>query len=282
MDKVLEEFPYKNQIPCKAAASPAANYLFMVKENTAKIGPRRKEIFHSTVAQLLFLSIWMRPNILMMVTFLCTRVKEPDEDDWKKLIRVLGYLNGTRKLFLKIGIDDSNQMRFYADASFGVHKTYRSHIGGCMMMGTGCIISSSAKQKLNTKSSTEAELVAADKISNILMWSKNFMECQGYAKEVVLYQDNKATRLLLENGKASSGKRTRYLNIRYFYLHGLIKKQLMKTEYCLMSDMIADFFTKPLQAKHFSQLRAIIMDKNDKVRSVYMNTGVCWTYYYSM
>ena len=128
-----------------------------------------------------------------------------------------------------------------------------------MTMGTGCIILRSAKQKLNTKSSTEAELVAADNISNILMWSKNFMECQGYVKDVILYQDNKATKLLLENGKASSGKRTRHLNIKYFYLHNLINKNLMKTEYCLMSDMTADSFTKPLQAKHFIQLRAIIM-----------------------
>ena len=79
---------------------------------------------------------------------------------------------------------------------------------------------------------------------------------------MVLYQDNKATKLLLENGKASSGKCTRHLNIRYFYLHNLIKKKLMRTEYCSMSDMIADFFTKPLQAKHFSKLRAIVMGQN--------------------
>ena len=100
-----------------------------------------------------------------------------------------------------------------------------------MMMGMGCIISRSAKQKLNTKSNTEAELVAADEISNILMWSKNFMECQGYVHNMVLYQNNKATRLVLENGKASSGKCTRHLNIRYFYLHDLIRKKLMRTEY---------------------------------------------------
>ena len=86
VDKVPEEFPYKNQIPSKAALTPAANYLFTVKENTQKIGPRRKETFHSTVAQLLFLSIQTQPDILMTVTFLCTWVKEPDEDDWKKLI----------------------------------------------------------------------------------------------------------------------------------------------------------------------------------------------------
>ena len=122
-----------------------------------------------------------------MVTFLCIRVKEPDKDDWKKLMRVMSYLNSTRQLFLRIGIDNSNQMRFYADASFGVHRTFRSHIGGCMTMGTGCIISRSAKQKLNTKSNTEAELVAAGNISNILMWSKNFMECQGYIHDMILY-----------------------------------------------------------------------------------------------
>ena len=44
------------------------------------------------------------------------------------------------------GINDSNQMKFYADTSFGVHRTFRSHMGGCMTMGTGCIISRSAKQ----------------------------------------------------------------------------------------------------------------------------------------
>ena len=86
-------------------------------------------------------------------------------------------------------------MKFYADASFGVHRTFRSHTGGCMTMGTGCIISTSAKQKLNTKSSTEAELVAADDISNILMWSKNFMEFQGYTRNVIFYQDNNAVKL---------------------------------------------------------------------------------------
>ena len=57
VNKGLEEFPYKIQVPTKAARTPAANYLFTVKENTAKIGPKRKEVFHSTVAQLLFLSI---------------------------------------------------------------------------------------------------------------------------------------------------------------------------------------------------------------------------------
>ena len=67
------------------------------------------------------------------------------------------------------GIDNSNKMRYYADASFGVLKTFCSYTEGCIKIGTECVISKSSKQKLNIKSSTEAELVVVDNVSGILM-----------------------------------------------------------------------------------------------------------------
>ena len=66
----------------------------------------------------------------------------------------------------------------------------------------------SCKQKLNTKSSTEAELVGVDYASKMLLWMKNFMEEQGYKTEPVLYQDNQSAMLLENNGTESSSKRT--------------------------------------------------------------------------
>ncbi len=72
-------------------------------------------------------------------------------------------------MYLTIKIDDSKTIKWYADASFAVHKDYKSHMGGVMSLGQGAVISRSSKQKLNTKSSTEAELVVADNISNLLM-----------------------------------------------------------------------------------------------------------------
>jgi len=67
-----------------------------------------------------------------------------------------------------------------------------------MTLERGCILNRSSKQKLNTGSSTEAKLVGADDMSQLIFWSKRFMEAQDYEiKHSVLCQDNKSTILLL-------------------------------------------------------------------------------------
>ena len=71
-----------------------------------------------------------------------------------------------------------------------------------------------SKQKLNTRSSTEAELVACDDVITKILWTRLFMKSQGYEIEQnILFQDNKSTILLVENGKKSAGKRSRAINI---------------------------------------------------------------------
>ena len=86
------------------------------------------------------------------------------------------------------------------------------------------------------------------------------MEAQGYkVKKNILKQDNKSTILLLENGKKSSSKRTRAINIRYFFLTDQIEKGNLTVDYCPTSEMTGDYFTKPLQGKLFEKLRKQIM-----------------------
>ena len=72
---------------------PAVTYLVNMNKKGKKLDRECQEIFHATMAKALFLSCRSRPDIKCTVLFLCTRVKEPDEDDWKKLIRLLHYLN---------------------------------------------------------------------------------------------------------------------------------------------------------------------------------------------
>ena len=75
------------------------------------------------------------------------------------------------------------------------------------------------KQKLVSKSSTEAELVATNDVMPQLLWTKYFLEAQDYVtKANKLYQDNMSTILLEKNGKWSSSKRTKHINIRYFFI----------------------------------------------------------------
>ena len=146
-----------------------------------------------------------KETVSSTVTLLCTRVQNPKEDDWKKLIRLLEYANGTRDDVLTLTCDDLQVLKWYVDASFAVHPDFKSHTGACMTYGTGTPITMSRKQKLNTRSSTEAELVGVDDAVNMILWTKLFLEAQGYKISTnVLYQDNKSAILLEKNGKRSS------------------------------------------------------------------------------
>jgi len=128
----------------------------------------------------------------------------------------------------------------------------RSHSGIVMMLGKGAVYSSLCKQKLNTKSSTEAELVGIDYAMGQVLWTRHFLAAQGeYVSTTTSYQDNKSTILLAENGRASSSKHTRHLNVRYYFITDQITKGHVKVAFCPMQDMVADFFTKPLQGNLF-------------------------------
>lgn len=86
-------------------------------------------------------------------------------------------------------------------------------------MGRGFPITASTKQKLNTKSSTVSELVGVDDMMPVIIWTHYFLLSQGYEIfENLLLQDNKSSFLLEKNGKSSSSKRTRDVNIRYFFI----------------------------------------------------------------
>jgi hypothetical protein len=86
------------------------------------------------------------------------------------------------------------------------------------------------------------------------------MEAQGYqVQDNILFQDNKSAILLEKNGKASSSKRTKHINIRYFFITDCINKGNVSLVWCPTGDMIGDFMTKPLQGALFQKFRDQIM-----------------------
>ena len=122
-------------------------------------------------------------------------------------------------------------------------------------------MSGSTKQKVNTRSSTESELVGVDDFTSKILWTKKFLEQQGYeGNETIVYQDNMSTIKLLENGRSSCGKRTRHLDIKYFFLTDLIKRKEVDLQYCPTEKMTADYMTKPLTGRKFAEFRAALMN----------------------
>jgi len=116
-------------------------------------------------------------------------------------------------------------MKWWINASFAVHQDMHSHTGATMSLGKGGIYSSSTRQKINTKSSTEAELVGVSDALNMVIWTKNFLSDQGFqVTDNVVYQDNHSAILLKANGRAPSGWCTQHINIRYFFVTDRIKQ----------------------------------------------------------
>ena len=131
-----------------------------------------------------------------------------------------------------------------------------------MSMGGGALMCTSKKQRLNTKSSTEAELVAVDDMMLQIIWTRNFLLAQGFQLNGnVVYQDNQSAILLERNGSASSSKRTRHINIRFFFAKDCVQAGELSIEYCPTESMVADFFTKPLQGQKFLEFRKLIMNE---------------------
>ena len=106
MEKYIEvmnnKFPFPELINNKEVTTPATVNLFKVNPNATKLDPMRTDIFHSFTAKNFFLSQCSHLDIMLTVTFCCTQGKAPDEDDWKKLLRLLIYLYCTKHLFLTL------------------------------------------------------------------------------------------------------------------------------------------------------------------------------------
>ncbi len=90
------------------------------------------------------------------------------------------YLRKDNTRPLVLDANNDGLLMWYVDASFAVHPNMRGHTGGGLILGRGFPISASTKQKLNTRSSTESELVGVDDMMPIILWTRYFLLAQGY------------------------------------------------------------------------------------------------------
>jgi hypothetical protein len=169
---MLEVFPEKLK-STDTAVTPASDALFNEGQGK-KLNEERADAYHTMVAKALFLCKRARPDIQPTIAVLCTRVKGPNEADWAKLEGLMKYLNGTRELKLTLSADNLHCIKWYVDASFAVYPDYKSHTGATMSYGDGdgALQSISRKQKMNTKRSTESELVGVDDVLVMTLWTK--------------------------------------------------------------------------------------------------------------
>jgi hypothetical protein len=236
------------------APTPAATTLFDTDPDLAIACKEEQDWFHQFVAKILYVGKRTKPECLITVAYLATRVGKANEEDMGKLRRLIRYMRGTldRGICLRPGPMGAS-VRNFVDAAYGVHPDGKSHTGTCIMIGeAGPVHVRSNKQSIVTKSSTEAELVGTSDSCNEAFYIRNFIIAQGTSTgPVTLYQDNLSTMALLENGK-SSNIRTRHIQIRYFWTRERVDDGELEVVHLRTEEMgPANILTKPVQGAQF-------------------------------
>ena len=180
ISECIDAFQDVDEELTRKAATPAKHNLFDVDDSEIPLDDIRADVFHHIVGKLLYVSKRARINIDLAVSFLCMRVAKSNQQDWMKLKRLLTYLRNTLGLPRVIGAHRLDILFTWVDASFATHMDMRGHTGGVISFGTGVVSHKSAKQKINTKSSTETEVVGASEYLPWTLWTQRFMAKQRY------------------------------------------------------------------------------------------------------
>jgi hypothetical protein len=245
------QFNTRNQYPADAE-------LFRVSTGCEELSAVERKQFHSIVAKLLYVAKRGRPDILLTVSFLATRVTKAAKDDWKKLMQLLHYLSISRSVVVKIGVGAEPELRCFVDASFASHADKYGHTGVVLSLGVGGLYFQSRKQKAMCKSSFEAELCAVSDAVAAIIWHREVLHELGVPVRVRLLQDNRAVVDVLSSGTIS-GESSRHVLIRYGWVLAYVKEMGVSVEWIDTKAMWADILTKPVLGDIWSRLFPLLV-----------------------
>jgi hypothetical protein len=237
----------------RSKSTPATLELFEVDEASPPLDAPGAKAFRSAVAKVLWVGKRTRPEVLAAVGFLSTRVTRATEQDAGKLQRVHQYLYGSGRRGIALGVGEEGVgVRAHIDAAYGVHSgTGRSHSGCSISLGKGPVYVASKGQKIVTKSSTEAELVALSDMASQAIHVRGFVSEQGHAVgPAVIYQDNLSCMALMKKGGPCS-ERSRHISIRRFWVKERADLNEVSVEHLSTTKMHANVLTKSVVGEQF-------------------------------
>jgi len=256
MPQYIEDIT-RSEFGAREYSTPADQHLFDEDPSAQPLDEAGARVFHSMVMKLMYMCMRVRGDALLPVLYLSTKVKSPTTSDENKLKRVVGYLKRTRDRCKVISATEIERVEMFIDASFSSHPDGAGHSALVAFVGTTATILKSSKQKIGTKNSTEAELVALSDLYLVGIWLHEFLGSLGVSlKTPIIYQDNKSTMALVQS-LLNSKPRSRHLNARrrVMYDEIMINKSV-DLAYLQTNEMVADVLSKPLCGEKFFKFAA--------------------------
>ena len=229
---------------------PYRQNLFEIDPDSPELNTHDTKIFVSTVMKLLYPTVRTRPKLLLVVTFLTTRLTRPTIQDQTKLKFAIDWVNRNQKGGIFIGPEsnvEDTKLYMWCDASDMTHWDARGHSGIVISIGKEylCpIMILSHKIKSVARSSTESELVTVYAGLPKALWAMESLTEWGYPCECLeLYQDNVSTIISAHVGHKPYSK-LGHMNRRFFDIKEHLDNGTIIMPHCDTEYMISDCLTK--------------------------------------
>jgi hypothetical protein len=180
----------------------------------------------------------------MPITYLATKSANPTVEYYQAALRIVAYIVNTKSYTMIFKNSASMIPVIYADASHLLHSDARGHGGIILSLGSGPILTKSYKLKLNTKSSTESELVVLEEACTYASWWSSLLLDLEIVKNksIIIHQDNLSAIAIVTN--------TRFFNMnkhlvnRAKIIGEALSTKLISIQHLSTTLMVADLLTK--------------------------------------
>ena len=206
-----------------------------------------------TVGSLTWLSTMIRPDITSAVRAVACYAHEPTEKLWQAIMKILSYVNGTKRLGITCVRGSGLSLNVYADEAYAKKDNDGRSVSGIAVTLGGTVVSHASKtQRVVPLSTSEAEYIAAGDGVNEALFVRavlSFIAPETCRASMKLPEDNQGTKVLIENPLSSA--RSRHIDVRFHFIRGLFKARKISVEYVASAEKHANILTKAISRANF-------------------------------
>ena len=235
--------------------------------------------YRSVVMTMSYISI-VHPEVKYHISRLASKQSKPSVEDMKDALHVLQYVNENKNNPIVISAIGSNiSIDVFMDAAFDKYSDSKSHSGLAVFIGEAkcAMFASSNKQHCVTRSSTDAEIVAAEVGVLLGAYYRDVLLELGIDAPVVYYEDNTSAISLIQTGTHSYDKKEKHMVRKVNFIHEYVADPVNRASmmWCDSEDMHADAMTKDLAGKLFKKHKEILKGVKGDAR---VDAKVCCMY----
>ena len=254
---IIDSFEKLRGKPCKIRKTPASPGSVLRKNEGEVVNI---EQYRSMVGKIMFYATKVSPKIVNTTRELATHMGNPNEDHWKMMEHLVGYIKGTLGQPSMI-LRKPKELRCvsYVDASYANSADCRKSVSGELHTVGGMITSfSSRSQRTISMSSAESEYIAASAAAQEIMFQQILLsEIAVTVVPAAIFEDNSGAIFLSRNKQVS--QRTKHIDLRYHFLRDFTAKKDGKAARGIMlkvdgKNNYADLMTKNTDGQTFNHL----------------------------